>query len=1289
MKKLFILAMIFCSASALAGPARPIQSSNFQVQTPCGPLWDSMAMQGQWFSDPNSGATNACTWEFHDDDQSLTIAGTVQSITFSTPGDTNSNILAFDVLAVVSNNLPADYAGGTVSNSHGEVQTAAGVTSGGDLMQQVRITAEFALAETNMIPSGSSPYWPDPVSAGQYHIVAANEDERAWYCWTPGLQPPYQPAGKFQVPSWKLTPFDIPIGNQSTVLMQFTITGSGMPISDYRHSVIRASQQMGLDVLYNRHTSLKISHWLDTLLIDAGTSISTPPPPFWQEEPIEYIYASDASVFYNEEDDEVSHKMHWPQLPDPNGWDVRACNGEDGLQKVLADDFLCTASGPITNIIFWGSWFSDEFIMEDPFQGITNIHLSIHNDIPDPDGTGSEYSKPELPALIEWNIDPQNPPQGWLVTITPEEPSMQGWYDPNMDIHILNNHSNYFRYDIIIPTNEAFVQTSNTIYWLDVSVETTFGQWGWKTSVSEHFMDDAVWADLPVINTNQWRELIDPETGISLDLAFIIDGPDEPEPEEKFDWGDLPDSYNTLSANLGANHTINMNYILGTLIDDEFDGQPTVTASGDDVNNLADEDGITFTSLFVPGQTASFNAVASAIGQLDVWMDLNGNGAWDLPGEHVFTGGVVAGPNPFSFPVPIGTPSGQNYLRFRYTSSTSAYTGGIPAPTGNATDGEVEDYAITVERLDWGDAPDTPYPTFAASSGANHLIGTSLYLGTAIDAEPNGQPSTLANGDDIDAGGDDEDGITFKSPFFPGAVAQIDVTTFGSGLLNIWIDFNMNGSWMDAGEQVYIDLSLSSGTTTLTIPVPTSATLATNTYMRVRYSSVSGLQPTGYASDGEVEDYQIDIEDIFEIDWGDLPDPGYPVLSANNGAHHVLSSPLFLGATVDGELDGQQTINADGDDTNLLYPGIPYPLGDEDGVIQTCSALMPGGYSSVDVIASQAGILDAWIDFNLDSAFSQLGDQIFSNQSLVQGTNSLLFPVPLTASSGIPAHCRFRITSGASAYPSGTAIPAGLALDGEVEDYHWLISPVPSGSDWSDAPDPNYPTLLTSSGANHPISAGVMLGATIDAETNGVPKTAADGDDTTGLDDEDGVTFASKIVAGANASINVVAGVSGGYLDAWIDFNADGDWFDAGEQIVTATLISAGMNNLNIPIPQPSALGPTYARFRITSLPGGLPADNSIIPLDGEVEDYLINLYQPQTSTDIVITNIIVTVSNAVAKVEWNAENNISYQVQSSSNLLTNVWTDVGGSLMGPINWQTNSAVPTQQFYRVTAPWTE
>jgi len=989
---------------------------------------------------------------------------------------------------------------------------------------------------------------------------------------------------------------------------------------------------------------------------------------------------------------EYSHKMHYPQLPDPNGWDVCACfNPETGFQKVLADDFRCTSNGPITKITFWGSFKDDFYMHEEPFHGIINFHLSLHKDIPDPDGPGPEYSKPVVPAEWEKEIDPYNLLPGWIITVHPEEPSDQGWYDPNTGEVLRPNHQDYFRYEVTIPAIEAFIQTEGEIYWLDISTMTHSPQepimWGWKTSVSPHFNDDAVWADLPIDDSSQWNELRDPiEPEISLDLAFIIDGGEE-EPTKEFDWGDAPDQpYPTLAANNGANHFIAAGMFLGAAIDAELDGQPDATATGDDLANLADEDGVVFTSLLVPGAQATLTITASMAGQMDAWIDYNDDGDWMDAGEQLKGGtfALAAGVNTINIAVPASaTPTASTFARFRFSSA-----GGLP-PTGSAPDGEVEDYEIQIDELDWGDAPDPTYPTFAASIGAHHLIPggspLALRLGWLIDGEPDGQPNANATGDVPD-----EDGITFDTPLIPGTVAQItayagvNAAAAGFAFLDGWIDFNNDGTWGPA-EQIFTSLPLTftglANPTVLTFNVPAGAT-PSPTFARFRLSTTSGLLSTGFASDGEVEDYLVDIADAQPIDWGDAYDNFmgmvFPTLQMHNGAHHVIMPGMFLGTGVDSELDGQPTLPANGDDTNANYPGIPYPPGDEDGVVFT-SLLQPGGYAGVDVVASQPGMLDAWIDFNNDGDWADSGEQIFTLNPLNPGANSLLFAVPLSAVQGMPVVSRFRYTSG------GVATYKGLALDGEVEDYLVDIERVePQGLDFGDAP--YVPETVLPLGARHAITPGVVLGAVIDSEPDGQPS-AADMDDLMLLDDEDGVTFVGKMVAGSNATINVVAGVSGGMLDAWIDFDADGAWI-APEQLFGGSIpLAPGLNaGITFPVPQPAALGPTFARFRISSAGGLFPTGAAP---DGEVEDYMVELFQPQP-TNLVITNLTFLASNTVAKVEWTVESGIIYQMQTSTNLMTNVWVDVEAPVVGPLNWQTNNmAAQTNKFYRVTAPWTE
>jgi hypothetical protein len=199
-----------------------------------------------------------------------------------------------------------------------------------------------------------------------------------------------------------------------------------------------------------------------------------------------------------------SSKMHFPQLPDPQGWDV---NFE--TPKVLADDWLCTQSGPVTDIHWWFSSRFDQLLTDPVFR------LSIHDNVPAGVDSTMPWSHPGdllwkgvfTPKVIRYGEGPQ------------------GWYDPNNNEWVRPDHTVIWQANVE-NIREPFVQERGKIYWLDISVlpvTPTVIFRGWKTSL-DHFEDDAVVGHLPPEGSTEpifWRELRDP-TGQSLDLAFVI-----------------------------------------------------------------------------------------------------------------------------------------------------------------------------------------------------------------------------------------------------------------------------------------------------------------------------------------------------------------------------------------------------------------------------------------------------------------------------------------------------------------------------------------------------------------------------------------------------------------------------------------------------------------------------------------------------------------------------------------------------------------------------------------------
>lgn len=159
------------------------------------------------------------------------------------------------------------------------------------------------------------------------------------------------------------------------------------------------------------------------------------------------------------------------------------------------------------------------------------------------------------------------------------------------------------------------------------------------------------------------------------------------------DFGDAPDSFNTLLKNNGARHKIVYGVHLGQIIDAEPDGIPTKRADGDDRDNLADEDGVIFARNLTPGSAVTVHVNASVAGKLNAWIDFNGDGDFSNDAnEQIFDDvDLMEGLNSFAFNVPSNAAIGMTYSRFRFNIE-----GGLSFE-GPANDGEVEDHIIWIE----------------------------------------------------------------------------------------------------------------------------------------------------------------------------------------------------------------------------------------------------------------------------------------------------------------------------------------------------------------------------------------------------------------------------------------------------------------------------------------------------------------------------------------------------------------------------------------------------------------
>ncbi len=156
-----------------------------------------------------------------------------------------------------------------------------------------------------------------------------------------------------------------------------------------------------------------------------------------------------------------------------------------------------------------------------------------------------------------------------------------------------------------------------------------------------------------------------------------------------------------------------------------------------------------------------------------------------------------------------------------------------------------------------------------------------------------------------------------------------------------------------------------------------------------------------------------------EADFGDAPN-SFGTTRASDGARHVVAGPT-LGTKRTGEADARVPLDGSGDGT------------DDDGAAH--GVILVGESAVFIILASDAGFLNVWIDFDGDGKFSPV-EQVAKNSRLAAGENKLAVPIPGTAVVGA-RYARFRFTSATVHAPK----PTGLLPDGEVEDYVLQIRP--------------------------------------------------------------------------------------------------------------------------------------------------------------------------------------------------------------------------------------------------------
>ncbi|MCG9705789.1 GEVED domain-containing protein [Photobacterium damselae] len=734
------------------------------------------------------------------------------------------------------------------------------------------------------------------------------------------------------------------------------------------------------------------------------------------------------------------------------------------------------------------------------------------------------------------------------------------------------------------------------------------------------------------------------------------------------DWADAPtaDGYATELIDNGPRHMTEAStpYLGSNNPDNENDGQPTTSADGDDANGVTpdDEDGFnqpSITTVLVAGDTLSLTVpvVTSGSDNLYGWIDFDLDGVFD--NDETATVIVNAsGNSTLNFTVPADVQIMDTFARLRICSSGEV----CAQPIGGAGDGEVEDHLISLKppgdlalmlALDPSANVTLGIPFNVVVSVEN--MGATVALNTKVTLPiPAGYSFVKAY-----AG----DGVTEITTYDP-VTGELDLGAVGLGFNDYAvirlapqsltapaisaeiietsindIDSTPNNGFGNGEDDTDTVTPIISNTVQPGTCDAPRAFAAGNAYLDTNGEYV--VTPNATNQYGFLWSYGfIDLNQPFYIELavylGDRSAnvvPPFNIEAGGDGMTFVLSNdPRGLNAQggLGGYLgvDGIGNANIFGSTETRIAPSMVVEFDTFDNTYIGATDDLDDGLGKLDhtAVYLHGDVYTPSAGNTLIAANPVNGGELEDGRYHITqfewdpSTNTMMYYMDGVL---VGSFTRDLIADlGGNLVRFGFTGSTGDAYN--LQKGCFTAAPNVLGTDLGDAPDTtvgtginNYTTTYENDGAMH-VQADtddngfidLRMGNLWDADLGNLQDIGAIADDNNNFDDEDGVTLVQSATKGENfdITVNVVEDSgrtsTGQRLYAWLDFNLDGDWDDAGEQVVADTSAAIGNNSYSVPIPAGAVVGYSYLRVRLCSDVG---CDSPIgLANDGEVEDYRV-----------------------------------------------------------------------------------
>lgn len=410
--------------------------------------------------------------------------------------------------------------------------------------------------------------------------------------------------------------------------------------------------------------------------------------------------------------------------------------------------------------------------------------------------------------------------------------------------------------------------------------------------------------------------------------------------------------------------------------------------------------------ILIPGNNYVLNITSGTYSNDNyaAWIDYNNDGDFNDANEYLgLVSSTLANQTlSLNFVVPSGLTTGNLTMRVRCSYSTNPMD-----PCAAYTYGETEDYTVKIQSNTAVYC--IPNPS-SGTTGGDYINGVSL--------------GTINNQNTGSTTGPNYNDYTYLSTALStntSYVINIQSGLYSTDYYAVWIDYNQDGDFNDAGEKLG-EVQSSSGFQNLSInfTVPGTALIGSTT-MRVRcVFGTPSMDPCTNYTYGETEDYTVNI-------------------STGGGTVPYCQTNLHgVGCISSDAIDDVYLLNSTlmnlGTGCNGL-DGLGYTLWPASG--STTGTLLRNQTYILGVTTTSQSIISAWFDWNGDGTFSASEWYQVATSSTPNTTSQINITVPNNAVIG---QTRMRVRSRLAGNNNGPTDPCTLFLSGETEDYTITIS---------------------------------------------------------------------------------------------------------------------------------------------------------------------------------------------------------------------------------------------------------